>query len=424
MSAIPSTLQYAPAPNAARGEQIQAAMLPTNASRFRGGSTAVFEFPCGQSGMYLVNPLSYLQGRFVNISAAAQPTQIPAGGASSLVQEIRVYCGSELLSRTSEYASVRKMFRDLQQGRDQTRTGTSLLEAGDPDDSRLGVDLPLVGGANQPVNFAIPLFDPTVGVQGKNFPLGLVHSLRLEIQFVAPLDGMVEPAPGGGAANSTDFEIRELQFRAQLIQLPAESEKIVAASSGGAERSWNCTQHAVYTDQLPVHGAANTRVDLTIPARFSSVKALYGFLTRTSAKGDINHQNTSRCKQNMTSYHYNFNGRKMPQREIDCTGNAAPAFSEVMRALHSLSSLQSHTDIDSASYNADDVQDGSGSFCFGTETEWASHRGDALYSGISTLAVAPRFSAQLQCASACQVTHVVAHDTVYSIRNGQCSVST
>jgi hypothetical protein len=314
------------------------------------------------------------------------------------------------------------MFRDLQQGRDQTRTGTSLLEGGSPLDSRLGATVAVVGGNNGTLNFAIPIFDPSVGVQGKNMPIGLLHSLRLEIQWVAPLDGMVEVAVG--AANSTDFEISELQFRAQMIQLPAESEKIVAASSGGDERSWNCTQHAVFTDQLPTHAAAAARVDLTVPARYSSVKAMYGFLTRTSAKGVIANVNTSRCKQAMTSFHYNFNGRKMPQREIDCTGNAAPAFSEVMRALHSLSSLQSHTDIDSAGYNVANLEDHTGAYCFGTECEWASHRGDAIYSGLSTLAVAPRFTAQLQCAAPCQVTHVVAHDAVYSIRHGQCSVST
>jgi hypothetical protein len=324
-----------------------------------------------------------------------------------------VWCGSVLLSRTRSYAGVRDLYRSLQTNRADQHSGVALLEGLNPGDDRLGAAT--VAGADR--RCCIPLFDSTIGVQARHFPLGLVHSLRLEIELVPNLDGVV-----GGAL--TGFQWSDIEFRAQIIQLPADSERLVAAASGAATRSWNATQHCVYNDQLPTHAAGPVTVDMTIPARFSSCKSIMTYLTATAAIGAAANQPTSRCKQAMTSYSYNLNGKRHPQREVECRGSGAMAFAEVQRSLHAFASTATHSTISTVGYGINNATDHSGMFVVGTELESFSHRSDAIYSGISTLAVAPRFTARLQCAQDCQVTHIVSHDAVYSIENGQCTVST
>jgi hypothetical protein len=411
MSAIPSTLTYTPAPNAARAEQYQTSLAPTNGAAFNGGTTVRFELPCGQSGMYLNTQQSYLSGAWTEIGG--QNSQLPHGGASSCISVLSVYCGSELLSRTRNYAGVRTMFKELQTNRADSLTANAVLEGTGNADDRLGAAV----NAGTSRRFCIPLFDATIGAQARHFPLGLVHSMRLELELVAPRDGVVS------AGASTGFTLSDLEFRAQIIQLPAESERLVAASSGASTRSWNATQHAVYTDQLPAQ-AAETQVDMTIPARFSSCKSIQTFMTPVGARGVAANQATGRSKQNMVSYSYNLNGKRVPQREVNTRGDAPMAMAEVMRSLHAFGSVNTHSCIGSVGYNVHDTTDATGAFVVGTELESFSHRSDAIYSGASTLAVAPRFAATLRCIPACEVTHVVAHDAVYSIANGQCSVST
>ena len=143
-SAIPSSLAYAPAPNGARAQQHQSTLQPTNGVTFTGSSTIRIEMPCGRKGTYLNCQQSYLSFTYEprsganGAAAGLGPTALPRGGASSLIESVSVYCGSNLLSRVRNYAAVRNMFRDLQCNRSDQSGAISVLEGIDSNDDRLG----------------------------------------------------------------------------------------------------------------------------------------------------------------------------------------------------------------------------------------------------------------------------------------------
>jgi hypothetical protein len=308
------------------------------------------------------------------------------------------------------------MFRDLQCNRSDQSGAISVLEGISAADDRLGATV--AGGAQRKV--CIPIFDPLVGAQAKGyFPLGLVHTLRIELEMVAPADGFCDPA--ALAANNTDFRLTDVQYRAQIVELSDESERLVAAQSGASSRTWSTTCYSVYNDALPVH-AGNTTVNSIIPSRFSSIKSIYSFLTPVAARNVAAAQHTTRTKQNMTTYHYNFNGKRLPQRPVDTTGSGAMALAEVQRALHAFSSVNTHSSIGAAGWDTDDVVDETGMFLSAIECESYSHRSDAVFSGISTLAQPPTFEADLQCAQACHLYHVVSYDCIVQVADGNCSI--
>jgi hypothetical protein len=95
---------------------------------------------------------------------------------------------------------------------------------------------------------------------------------------------------------------------------------------------------------------------------------------------------------------------------------------EVQKALHALGATNTHSAIGAADFPRDDVVDHTGQYLTAVELENFSHRADAVFSGISTLAQAPAMEFTCNTAQACQLYHVVAYDIVVQIADGTCSI--
>lgn len=415
-SAIPSSLVYAPSANGASATNHEATLSPVNGSTFGGGSVVRFEYPAGKKGQYLNPQQSYLSFTFTPFTAARAPgdaTSLPAGGGSSLFESLTVYSGSNRLSHLTNYGAVRRMFKDLQVNRSDQTGAISVMEGIAVGDDRRGAAV----GAGQSIKVCIPLMNELIGAQAKcYFPLGLLTNLRLELTLTDQLNGFCDP---GGSANVT-YELTDLQLRCAMVELSDQAEALVAAQSGGSTRTWSTCSWSVYNDAIPQHAAATT-VRSTIPARFSSVKSIYSFITPVAARNTAANQHTTRTKQAMTEYFYDLNSKRYPQRPVDCSSNAM-VMAEVQKALHALGATNTHSAIGAADFPRDDVVDHTGQYLTAVELENFSHRADAVFSGISTLAQAPAMEFTCNTAQACQLYHVVAYDIVVQIADGTCSI--
>lgn len=415
-SAIPSSLVYAPSANGASATNHEATLSPVNGSSFEGGQVIRFDYPAGKKGQYLNPQQSYLSFTYTPYTAggaAGDATALPSGGASSLFESLTVYSGSNRLSHLTNYGAVRRMFKDLQTNRSDQTGAISVMEGIDPADDRQGEGL----AAGASIKLCMPLMNELIGAQAKcYFPLGLLTNLRLELELTDNLNGFVDPA----ASNNVTYRLTDLQLRCQMVELSDQAEAIVAAQSGGSTRTWSTCSWSVYNDAVPQH-AGPTTIRSTIPARFSSVKSIYSFLTPVAARNDSANQHTCRTKQAMTEYFYDLNSKRYPQRPVD-SSSLAMVMSEVQKALHSLGAVNTHSSINAPDFGIDDGVNHRPQFLTAVELENFSHRADAVFSGISTLAQAPAMEFTCQAAQACQLYHVVAYDIVVQIADGTCSI--
>ena len=393
--AITSDLNYALKPSAVRSRSYRASILPTNKATFAPSDTCIIYVPGGRRNSYLDVGQTYM--RFTVKNTDATNAFRMDGNASSVINRIDIFHGSNLLETIQGYNILVNYILDMQASQSQ-RAGLANIYGFDTAGDRQGVSIS--AGAQQ--TFCMPIFSGVVGVLAdKCLPIGmLADDIRLEITFETSALGVV------ATAGTPVYSVVDFQLELCIIELSDEGEGMVRQVANPDEpiylhgSSW---RH--YTSNLA--SGTSGGYSTLVPARFASLKQLALCPRRSSDQIATSYAIASRVNPNIEYYWWRIGSSVIPSKAVylantNNTGGYAEGYAELLKSWHALHTVANSSALGGANteYNRADIAiantpvlagatAGSGTYANGfviaQELESFAQRNDVLLCGMNTL---------------------------------------
>jgi len=466
---LPKSLKYGNKSEASMARSYTSNIQPNGAlNGYTQGTVTTVMIPTGPN-LALVSAESVL--KFSAITLGADDGRLDSAGAHGFIQRIRVFHGSNLLEDTDHYGLVAKEYFDLQVSTDACYGKYSIL-SGTRNDQLVGMynastvsavpnatdagtantlanalktaivkggnSLCVNSGALLPYNvqntYCITLLSILGSLCSNNyFPLFECTSapLRLEIQWANSIQSV-----GAFPSTTTGFRIDNIEYIASYIALSSEAMSIIKGGQSGP-LSFTLQGLRNYNTTANLPSGATTQVNFNIPAKFASVKNIIA-TCRSSAHG-VNTALYFPFSSNMNGLqNYNFKIGSHSSIPAIAPNSVAQYFTELLKAVGSISDLNHQPSIDIASYQQPlavinttaTITDGSvnsGSFMIGLDLEnYAESDKSTIYTGYNTknddVILSMNFSPSMNIPSA-RLDAFVMFDQELVFENGTCYVS-
>lgn len=375
---LPKTLKYGTKIESAVARSSRVNIQPQSGSTYAGNDVITINIPT-RNNLVLVPTESYLKFDITMTSGAADNAfRWDSCGAHGILQRVRVFHGSNLLEDIDNYGMLAKMLFDLQQstdgcyGKQNILAGTrndvvaqmpttayadfaalasksiSVFNANSGD--RL---LPAAGtnaliaaaGLTQKNTYCLNLISLVGSLCSNSYiPLFALSSapLRIELQL-APNVINACAALTGALANT--FSITNCEYVANFIELGDSAMSTIYSSLGGEPLQFVFPSFKNFAFSQQV-GTTATQVTFPIPAKYSSLKALF-ITQRDNGTGAIARFPFSSVSVGMTEYQFRVGATTMPAKPP----NTLPeAFAEVCKAIGSIGDIHYTPSIDKFSY--------------------------------------------------------------------------
>jgi len=424
---LPTNLKYGNRAQSSMARSYTSNIQPNGAlSGYTKGSVTTIMIPTGFN-LALVSPESILKFEAVLTGGAVTlDGRLDSCGAHGYIQKLRVFHGSNLIEETDNYALAVKQYMDLQVSTDATYGKYSIL-AGTRSDQYLGMAddenlLPLaiatdLGSTSALANqlracvmtesakcvnsgalvehavsntYCITLLSLLGSLCSNNyFPLFACTSapLRLEIQWANSLQSV------GAFPDTTDtFTINSIEYIASYIALSSEA-RILINSQGAL--SFTIQGIRNYNTTSALANGGTTQINFNIPAKFTSVKSVIACVRDTARSVNTALYFPFSCDMyGLQNYYFKIGSHSsIPAIAPSCVPQF---FSELLKAVDSISDLNHHPSIDIDSYQqpvglpntATSIAVGSvnsGSFYVGLDLEnYANSDKSTIYTGYNT----------------------------------------
>ncbi len=360
---LPKSLKYGNKTEASMARSYTSNIQPNGAlNGYTAGTVCTINIPTGPN-LALIAAESVL--KFTVNTSGTGAGRLDSAGAHGYIQRVRIFHGSNLLEDTDSYGLVVKEYLDLQVSTDATYGKYSILAGTRADQyvtmnnatelSKGGIAKcvnsgrkvePDVNGVG--ITYCITLLSILGSLCSNNyFPLFACTSapIRLEIQWANSIYSV-----GAFPSTMTGFTINNIEYIASYIALSSEAMSIIMSSQNGplsftlqGLRNYNTTANLA-------GGGSSTQINFNIPAKFASVKSIIASI-RDSDMG-VN-------KAMFFPFGSNVNGLKSYNFKIGSHSSIpsiAPStipqyFTEVLKAVGSISDLNHHPSIDIDSYS-------------------------------------------------------------------------
>lgn len=412
------------------------------------GETITVNIPT-RNNLVLVPSESFLKFKLnINSGAAGNSFRFDSCGAHAVIQRIRVWHGSNLLSDIDSYSMLAKILFDTQVSTDAcygkynvasgTRSDTvvacpaagfvatnaySAIQANSGE--LIGGNAAVANGGVVSDTYCIPLISIVGSLCSAQYlPLFAMTSapLRVEIQLVSSVIAMCAAA---GAATAT---LTNVEYVGQFIELGDSAMSSIYSSLNGEPLQLVVPDWRNYQFTGALANGAATQLSMPIPAKFSSLKALLCSV-REKGTGAATYFPCSSNTQGITSYQFRLGSQVLPSKPPD---TLQEMFMEVQKAVASISDLAYQPSIDKASYtqvvaaiNVDSATNvsytNSGSFCVGLDLEnYSGASKDTIFSGYNSntddIFFIPNFTAT-QAVAACRFDAFANFDAVLVCEN-------
>jgi hypothetical protein len=409
--------------------------------------TVIINLPT-RNNLVLVPTESYLKFNiaFTNGATASNSLRWDSCGAHGCIQRIRIYHGSNLLQDIDNYGLLAKMLFDLQVPTDACYGKFNVL-AGTRND--LNTQLPSLtalsttaadyqGSADTAVAVANKLVGaggliPNLNVwqtaisnanrqslqinSGDNFAsniaanadstqvtyclnlislLGTLSStnyiplfactsapIRLEIHLV---DSAVKCLHTLTAVSA--MKITNCEYVANMIELSDEAMSMIQSSLNGQPLQFVVPDYKNFQYTFALPQTTTTQFNFPIPAKYSSLKSLF-VTVRDQGTGALTYFPFSSVKLGIKDYYFRVGSQLFPAKPPD---TLPEIFSEVLKAIGSMSNLDHHPSIESFSYSLDASvahtaagSQSSGSFYIGLDLEnYSNAPKDSIFAGYNS----------------------------------------
>ena len=474
---LPKNLAYGSKVESASARSYRTNIQPQNGTgNYNAGDTIIINIPTRNNLVYVPSE-SYLKFKYeVTAGADCNYARFDSCGAHGIIQRIRVFHGSNLLSDIDNYGLLSKLLFDIQVPTDSFYGKYNIL-AGTRND--LTVTLPAIvkadidlttdatlkfkGGFTLPVNqtnsgsrmnasavisngnavsqtFCLNLITLAGALcKDKYFPLFACTSapLRVEIQLVSSCQAAMN------IAAACTFKVSNCEYIAQMIELSDNAMNIIRESQNGQPLQFVNPDYRNYQYNFALPHVTSTQVTMPIPAKFSSLKSLFVTIRDPAMNGTVTYFPYSCNAFKISQYFFRIGAQVMPSKVPD---TLPEMFAEVVKAIGSMSDLNHQPSIDYTSYSQDvpTANSGdasvayttafyqqspvsSGSFYVGLDLEnYANADKSAIFSGWNSntddIYFIPTFGDNNPAIAAARFDSFALFDTVLVFENGTCFV--
>jgi hypothetical protein len=426
---LPKTLKYGSKIESAPCKSYRSNIPPQNGSGTYGfGDTIIVNIPTRQN-LVLCAQESYLKFNcaFTNGASAANNLRWDSCGAHSLIQRIRIFHGSNLLSDIDSYGLLAKIMFDLQVSTDASQgkfnilagTRSDLVSNLTTNDTAVATDaasvIVLANGLKTSWNagkgvsalqintgdiissslaattdsatgtFCLNLISLLGTLSSQYIPLFACTSapLRMEIQLV---DSAVKCI--ASLTNITALKITNCEYVANFIELSDQAMSIVQSSLQGQPLQFVVPDYRNYQYSFALPNGTQTQVQMPIPAKFSSLKSLV-LTARDQGVGVLTYFPLSSVTNGISDYTFRVGSVLMPPK---APSTLPEMFSEVIKAVNSMSNLDHQPSIEKYTYSmASSVahtangNTNSGSFYIGLDLEnYPNAQKDSIFAGYNS----------------------------------------
>jgi hypothetical protein len=424
---LPKQLKYGSKVESAMADSYRTNIAPQNGTgTYNLGDTIIINIPTANN-LVLATTESYL--KFCIKFGAAVGENVfrwDSCGSHGIIQRLRIFSGSNLCQDIDNYGLLAKILFDLQVSTDAsygrmnelvgtrndlvtayTSAGTFVgattyyspsyqINSGEgfhfADTTSIsdGTKGCITTTTASPRYYCLNLISLLGSLNSSNyFPLFACTSapIRLEIQLVPALIN------AGLTVSATSVPtLNNVEYVANFIKLSDKAMEIIYASIPPETPLQFCVpdySNYQFTFALPTTA---TQVNFPIPAKYSSLKSLL-LTIREKGTGLVGFYPYSSVTANLSSYYFRIGSQIMPTKQPD---NYPEMFSEVLKAMGSMSDLNYQPSIEKASYelstagltalDANSQQYiGSGSFYVGLDLEnYVSSPKDSIFCGLNT----------------------------------------
>lgn len=340
---------------------------PTNGSSFScplSSSTVIrLEIPSGSYGVHLNTAETALALTLTNTSGVSMTVD---SSGFSLIDTIDVYFGSTHLSSISQYDLFAQIMTDFTGGNSYhyakgqadvayTATadvGSTFVQAtvNTQVNNAIGAAISSLNGRNGRViannasdTFILPVMNLIGSLAMKCLPIGeLKDNLRIEIKTSPGIDMAVF-----ASAPSAALTISPVKLWLTTINLDGSTHSALVKQLGGKfyVPAFDCESYRV---SIQANTSAFT---YSIPIKVSSLTTVLVSLRENGVLNQFNQRSLSRTKSTLSDYRFRIGSMTVPSAQIDCSGNAAEARMEVIRAFNQLNMPVGESYITNAIYN-------------------------------------------------------------------------
>ena len=434
---LPKNLKYGNKVESAPSRSYRTNIAPQNGTGPYGlGDTIILNIPT-RSNLVLAPAESYLKFN-VNVTSGSASSRFrwDACGAHGLFQRIRIFHGSNLVQDIDNYGLLAKMLMDIQVPTDAcygklnatsgTRsdlvarfpTFTNFTSAGATITNAevttgLNAQLTAIGAGVFQTNtgdtiggtgtfnanaiasqtYCLNLISLIGSLCSSNyFPLFACSSapLRVEIQLVdsavKALSSVVAPST---SAPPTAITATNVEYVAQFIELSDVAIGMIQESLGDSPLQFVVPDYRNYQFNTSLPDATTTQINMPIPAKFSSLKSLFVTI-RDKSTGSATFFPYSSVRCGIVDYYFRVGSQVLPSK---APSTDAEMFSEMLKAIGSLSDIHHQPSIDRFSYNLNvsvvnvepNANVSSGSFYIGMDLEnYAGSSKDSIFAGYNS----------------------------------------
>jgi len=430
---LPKTLKYGSKIESAYARSMRSNIQPQNGTgNYSLGDTIIINIPT-RNNLVLVPSESYLKFNVViNNNTADNAFRWDSCGAHGLIQRIRVFHGSNLLQDIDNYGMLTKMLFDLQMPTDATYgkynvlCGTrsdlvfsSYADATADATAITGALLKPIINVNKAVNQVNSgeriggdgALSAVAALAAQTYCLSLVSivgvlcsqnyiplfemsaaPLRIEIQLV---DTLVKACNMIINTTPSTITLSNCEYIGNFIELGDPAVAMIRDSLGGQPLQFCLPDYRNYVFNYTMTNAAAASIAMPIPAKFSSVKAIF-ISVRDQNTGAVTYFPYSSVTRNILDYQFRIGPNVFPSKS---PSTPVEMFAECLKAIGSISDINQQPSIDKFAYtlqnsgNTATLRDTatsissqySGSFYIGIDLEnYANAPKDQIFTGYNT----------------------------------------
>jgi len=300
-----------------------------------------------------------------NGATEAAYMRLDKGGASGIIQRIRVYSGSNLIEDIDNYGCLVSNLSALQKSSvssgkdnilcgfsaeyftDTTTNETMPVVAGERliDDGQVTPFSAIIaGGLTLKRTYTISLLSILGTLSDKYLPLFAMTatSLRLEIQLVSSANKFICSPHATGT-----FAISNIEFIASMMELGDQAMQTIAGNLGNEPLQYAIPQWKNYAHNFPIVNATATQVTVPVAAKFNSVKSLITFF-RTNSDGAATFFPHGSNRFGLDEYSVRLGSKVLPSKS---PRTVPEFFVELLKAIGSVSDINHECMVNLANYS-------------------------------------------------------------------------
>jgi len=249
-------------------------------------------------------------------------------GAHSIIQRMRIFLGSTLLSDIDNYGNLMDLLMTTQQSTDSI-VGKYSIMAGT---SLNPTDANIVAATDATIVFAIPLVS-ILSWSNNYIPLfAMSGPLRIELQLVSNIRQFFHSAAALAAAHSSLKFIDNVELVVNMMEISDSGMNIIKNSIGNSPVQWVIQDYRNY-QYVNTLRTTVTQLSIPIPAKFNSLNSLlWTFRSSANSQGVATFPSNESISYGLKEYFVRLGARTVPTKPP----NSLPEFCcELLRSLGS-----------------------------------------------------------------------------------------